>query len=224
MRPAERKPSDPDGRVLADAGGIGVDGDAGGRRFAAGGRAADFFRGHLSVGAATTYAEALYQAAADKDAVGQVAADLSVLAEVLGVDSDVARVLHNPKVDSRAKKAALGALADTAHPLTVNLLQVMVDRGRLEELPSLASAFAERVASAEGRLAVEVTSAIPLVDDLRAKVVARVRQQTGKTPEITERVDPDIIGGLVLRVGGVVTDASVRGRLDGLRRSISDAS
>lgn len=176
------------------------------------------------MGAATTYAEALYQAAADADAVGQVAADLSVLAEVLGVDSDVSRVLHNPKVDSRAKKVALGALADTAHPLTVNLLQVMVDRGRLEELPSLASAFAERVASAEGRLAVEVTSAIPLVDDLRARVVARIREQTGKTPEITERVDPDIIGGLVLRVGGVVTDASVRGRLDGLRRSISDAS
>jgi F-type H+-transporting ATPase subunit delta len=149
---------------------------------------------------------------------------LDALAEALGADSDVARVLNSPKVDSRAKKAALGSLADTANPLTINLLQVLVDRGRLEELPTVAQAFADRVASAEGRLAVEVTSAIPLVDDLRAKVVARIREQTGKTPEITERVDPDIIGGLVLRVGGVVTDASVRGRLDGLRRSITDAS
>ena len=176
------------------------------------------------MGVATTYAEALYQAAASNDAVGQVAADLDALAEALGADSDVARVLNSPKVDSRAKKAALGALADTANPLTINLLQVLVDRGRLEELPTVAQAFADRVAAAEGRLAVEVTSAIPLVDDLRAKVVARIREQTGKTPEITERVDPDIIGGLVLRVGGVVTDASVRGRLDGLRRSITDAS
>jgi F-type H+-transporting ATPase subunit delta len=176
------------------------------------------------VGVATTYAEALYQAAADKDAVDQVASDLNALAEALGADSDVARVLNNPKVDSRAKKAALGALAGTAHPLTINLLQVLVDRGRLEELPAVAQAFAERVASAEGRLAVEVTTAIPLVDDLRAKVVERIREQTGKTPEITERVDPDIIGGLVLRVGGVVTDASVRGRLNGLRRTITDAS
>ncbi len=176
------------------------------------------------MGVSATYAEALYQAAADKDAVGQVAANLDALAEALGADSDVARVLNNPKVDSRAKKAALGALADMANPLTINLLQVLVDRGRLEELPSVAGAFADRVASAEGRLAVEVTSAIPLVDDLRAKVVERIREQTGKTPEITERVDPDIIGGLVLRVGGVVTDASVRGRLDGLRRTITDAS
>lgn len=173
---------------------------------------------------AATYAEALYQAAAEKNAVAQVAADLAALAEALGADSDVARILHNPKVDSRAKKAALAGLADSANPLTINLLQVLVDRGRLEEVPSLASAYGARVAEAEGRLAVEVTSAIPLVDELRAKVVERIREQTGKTPEITERVDPDIIGGLVLRVGGVVTDASVRGRLDGLRRSISDAS
>lgn len=173
---------------------------------------------------AATYAEALYQAADGKNAVGQVASDLTALAEALGADADVTRVLNNPKVDSVAKKAAVGALAGSASPLTINLLQVLVDRGRLEELPSVASAFADRVASAEGRLAVEVTSAIPLDDALRAKVVDRIREQTGKTPEITERVDPEIIGGLVLRVGGVVTDASVRGRLDGLRRSISDAS
>lgn len=176
------------------------------------------------MGVAATYAEALYQAAAHKDAVGQVANDLSALAQVLGGDSDVARALHNPKVDGRTKKAALAGLGESANPLTINLLQVLVDRGRLEELPALASAFADRVAVAEGRLAVEVTSAIPLVDDLRAKVVDRIREQTGKTPEITERVDPEIIGGLVLRVGGVVTDASVRGRLDGLRRTLSDAS
>ena len=176
------------------------------------------------MGVATTYAEALYQAAAHKDAVGQVASDLDALAQALAADSDVARVLNNPKVDSRAKKAALGALADTTNPLTINLLQVLVDRGRLEDLPTVAQAFADRVASAQGRLAVEVTSAIPLVDDLRAKVIERIREQTGKTPEITERVDPEIIGGLVLRVGGVVTDASVRGRLTGLRRTITDAS
>ena len=171
----------------------------------------------------TTYAEALYQAAADKDAVGQVAADLAALTEALGSDTDVARALHNPNVDSRAKKAALSALAGSANPLTVNLLQVLVDRGRLDEVPALSAAYGERVAAAEGRMAVEVTTAIPLSDDLRAKVVARIQEQTGKTPEITERVDPDIIGGLVLRVGGVMTDASIRGRLDGLRRTISDA-
>lgn len=172
---------------------------------------------------AATYAQALYEAAAAGGVVDQVSGDLGALAEVLGGDSDVARVLHNPQVESRAKKAALAGLSDAASPLTVNLLQVLVDRGRLEELPAIATAFAARVDEAEGRIAVEVTSAVALPDDLRTKVADRIREQTGKTPEITERVDPEIIGGLTLRVGGVLTDASVRGRLDGLRRTITSA-
>ena len=171
---------------------------------------------------AGTYAEALYQAAAQKGAVPDVSADLDLLATALDADSDVARVLHNPQVESRVKKAAIAGLAGNVNQLTVNLLQVLVDRGRLEDLGPIAAAFAERMADAEGRIPVEVTSAIALPDDLREQVSARIQEQTGKTPEITERVDPEIIGGLVLRVGGVVTDASVRGRLDGLRRTLSD--
>ena len=130
-------------------------------------------------------------------------------------------MLHNPQVESRVKKAAIAGLAGSVSPLTVNLLQVLIDRGRLEDLAPISASFADRVADAEGRIAVEVTSAISLPQDLREQVTARIQEQTGKTPEITERVDPEIIGGLVLRVGGVVTDASVRGRLDGLRRTIT---
>jgi F-type H+-transporting ATPase subunit delta len=174
------------------------------------------------VSVAGTYAEALYQAAADQGAVADVSADLAVLGDVLDSRSDVGRVLHNPQVDSRVKKAAVAGLAGSVSPLTVNLLQVLIDRGRLEDLEPITTSFEERVADAEGRIPVEVTTAIPLPDDLRAQFAARIEEQTGKTPEITERVDPEIIGGLVLRVGGVVTDASVRGRLDGLRRSIAD--
>jgi F-type H+-transporting ATPase subunit delta len=171
---------------------------------------------------AGTYAEALYQAAADKGAVADVSADLAGLGAVLAGDSEVGRVLANPQVESRVKKAAVAALAGSVSPLSVNLLQVLIDRGRLEDLAPISASFEVRVADAEGRIPVEVTTAIPLPDDLRAQVAARIQEQTGKTPEITERVDPEIIGGLVLRVGGVVTDASVRGRLDGLRRSISE--
>ena len=172
---------------------------------------------------AATYAEALYQAAAQKNSVDQVAADLVALSGALAPGTDVARTLHNPQVDSRAKKAALSGLADQTNPLTLNLLQVLVDRGRLDEIGSISTAFADRVAAAQDQIQVEVTSAVALPDDLRNQVIARIREQTGKSPEITERVDPDIIGGLVLRVGGVVTDASVRGRLQGLHRTISGA-
>jgi F-type H+-transporting ATPase subunit delta len=175
------------------------------------------------VSVAGTYAEALYQAAAEKRAVADVSADLAALGDVLTPDSEVGRVLHNPQVESRVKKAALAGLAGNISPLTVNLLQVLIDRGRLDDLAPISAAYEERVAEAEGRINVEVTTAVPLPDDLRDKIVSRIREQTGRTPDITERVDPQIIGGLVLRVGGVVTDASVRGRLDGLRRSIAAA-
>ena len=170
---------------------------------------------------AGTYAEALHQAAVQDDKVAEVSADLVALTEALDPGTEVGRVLHNPQVESRAKKAAIAGLTGNVNPLTVNLLQVLIDRGRLEDLPEIGAAFAQRDADAEGRISVEVTSAIALPDDLRHQVAVRIQEQTGKTPEITERVDPEIIGGLVLRVGGVVTDASVRGRLDGLRRSLT---
>ncbi len=173
---------------------------------------------------AATYAEALYQAAAQADAVATIAQDLDQVRGALAPDGDIARVLYNPQVDGAMKKQMLAGLAGAASPLTVNLLRVLVDHGRLEELPDVAEAFDRRVADAAGQIAVEVTTAIPLPDDLRAQVVQRIAEQTGRTPEITEKVDPEIIGGLVLRVGGVMTDASVRGQLTGLRRTINDAS
>jgi len=171
--------------------------------------------------AATTYAEALFQAADQAGAVDMVSSDLATVREVLAPGSEIGRVLLNPELDSKAKKSAFGALEGNTHPLTVNLLRVLVDRGRLEEVPAIADAFAERVNQASGQIAVEVTSAVPLPDDLRAKVVERITEQTGRAARITEKVDPDIIGGLVLRVGAVVTDASVRGRLRTLRKQVT---
>lgn len=169
---------------------------------------------------AVTYAEALYEAAAAKDVVEQVGSDLDEVRDALDPGGEVARVLLNPQVDSRAKKAAVAGLAQAANPLTVNLLQVLVDRGRLEEFPAIVDAFSARVADAAGEIRVEVTTAVPLPDDLRKQLIERIHLQTGRAPLISEQVDPEIIGGIILRVGGVMTDASVRGRLNGLRQTV----
>lgn len=171
--------------------------------------------------AATTYAEALFEAADQAGAVEAVRDDLNALREVIDARTDVGRVLLNPEIDSDVKKNAVAALEGTNNHLTVNLLRVLIDRGRLEEIPEIATAYASRVDRASGQIVVEVTSAVPLTDDLRSQVVARVTEQTGRAAKIIETVDPDILGGLVLRIGGVVTDASVRGRLRGLRKSIT---
>ena len=138
---------------------------------------------------ATTYAEALYEAAVDAGAVPQVAADVEAFAD--------------------------------ANPLVQNFLQVLVERGRIAEFLEIAEAFRERVARAEARLDVEAVTAIPLPDDLRERIVERLQAKTNATIELTESVDPDVVGGLVLRVGEVVVDGSVRNRIEELRRELS---
>lgn len=172
---------------------------------------------------ATTYAEALYEAAADAGSVDAVSADLSAFAGAAEESDELRSVLVNPQIDTGAKKAAVGALAEGADPLVVNFLQVLIDRGRIHDLGEVARAFQERVARAQDRLEVEAVTAIPLPDDLRARIVTRLEEKTGNSITLSESVDPDIVGGLVLRVGGVVVDGSLRSRLDGLGDALRNA-
>ena len=172
---------------------------------------------------AATYAEALFEAATEADAVDAVAADIAAFARAMRESSELRAVLTSPEVDTRAKKGAIADLTEGAHPLTANFLQVLIDRGRIADFPEIARAFEERVARAEHRLEVEAITAVPMPDDLRKRVVQRIQGQTGATVDLTESVDPDIVGGLVLRIGDVVVDGSLRRRLDELRHTLQAA-
>jgi F-type H+-transporting ATPase subunit delta len=175
------------------------------------------------VSVATTYADALYEAALDADAVEAVAADVDAFSQAVDESGDLRTVLENPEIDSNAKAGAVRALAGDAQPLFANFLQVLVDRGRIAEYQEIAEAFRERVARAEARLDVEAVTAIPLPEDLRERIVESLESQTSTTVELTESVDPDVVGGIVLRVGEVVVDGSVRHRLAQLRRDLTGA-
>jgi F-type H+-transporting ATPase subunit delta len=172
---------------------------------------------------ASTYAEALYEAAADANAVEAVSGDVSGFAAAVEGSPELRAALGDPEIHTEAKKGAVVALAEGAHPLVVNFLQILLDRGRIEDFPDIARAFQERVARAEGRLEVEAVTAVPLPDDLRARIVERIQQKTGSTVALTESVDPDIVGGLVLHIGGAVVDGSVRHRIDQLREALGRA-
>lgn len=172
---------------------------------------------------ATTYAEALYEAAAEGAAVEAVSADLGGLLAAMDDTPELRRVLDAPEVETPAKKAAVADIMTGAHPLARSFVQVLLDRGRISELDEIARAYSARVAVAEGRVIVEATTAVPLTDDLREAIRVRVREETGREAELTEVVDPEIIGGLVLRVGEVVIDGSVRSRLGELGRSLARA-
>jgi F-type H+-transporting ATPase subunit delta len=172
------------------------------------------------VSVATIYAEALYEAAVDADAAEQVASDLSAFAEAVESSPELRSVLDNPEVDTRARKGIVATLTEDAHPVVANFLQVLIDRHRIGDLEEIVEAFRDRVARAQHRLEVEAVTAVPLPDDLRERIVKRLKEKTGSTVDLTESVDPDIVGGLVLNVGGKVVDGSVRHRIDELREAL----
>ena len=172
---------------------------------------------------AATYAEALFEAATDAGSVPAVAEEVADLAEAVEQSEELRQFLGNPEVEGRVKKDVLKELTASANPITANFLQVLVDRGRISEFAEIARAFGERVSAAAGRLDVEAVTAIPLPADLRDRIIEEISRKTGRSVDLTESVDPEIVGGLVLRVGGAVVDGSVRHRIEELRAALRSA-
>lgn len=173
---------------------------------------------------AGTYAEALFESAVDAGAVDAVASDLAGFTAAVEESSELRDVLENPEVNRRAKRSIIDALTQGANPLLANFLKVLVDRGRLGELTEISQAFADRVDTAEARLEVEAITAIPLPADLRDRIIEQIQSKTGQSVVLTESVDPEIVGGLVLKVGELVVDGSVRHDLDRLAERLHSVS
>lgn len=173
---------------------------------------------------AATYAEALYEAAVDKAQLPEVAAQLSAFRETVDGSPELRDLLQNPEFETRVKKSVVAKLLEGSNDLLANFVQVLLDRGRQDELGAIADDFATRVAAAEGRLRVSVRTAIPLPDDLRDRLVTQISERTGRAVEIDAVVDPEIVGGLVIETDGSVVDASVRQRLAELRQGMLGTS
>ena len=170
----------------------------------------------------STYAEALYEAASDAEAVTRVADDLKAFTAAVDASPDLAHTLNSPNLDSAVKKSVIGKLTEGSTPVLSNFLQVLVDRGRLGDLEPIAGSFQARVAEATGSIEITAVTAIPLDDEMRSKIVQRIELQTGRTAALTERVDEDLIGGIVLEVGEIRVDGSLRSRLDTLRLTVCE--
>ena len=132
-------------------------------------------------------------------------------------------LLRNPQIDRRAKASALeGVLAD-ADELVRNFLRLLAEKGRAGEVDEIAREYERLVAREQGRLEVELTTAVELSEADAKAIVAQIEKASGKKVEATRSVDPELIGGLVLQVGSRMVDASVRGRLERLRHELTTA-
>ena len=129
-------------------------------------------------------------------------------------------VLRNPQVDPRTKSLILDDLLGDADELVRNFLRLAADKGRIGAIEEITREFERLVAAEERRLNVELTTAYELSDEEAAQIVEQIEQASGRTVEATRNVDPSLIGGLVLEAGSLRVDASVRGRLERLRREL----
>jgi ATP synthase F1 delta subunit len=167
------------------------------------------------------YAEALFEAADEAGRLDGVQRDLAAVAEAVAASRDLARALVNPSFPEHAKSLIIAKLAQGGEPLVEKALQVLLRNGRLALLADLHEAFDERYRDRERSLAVRLTTAVPIDDGQAESLRKQLEQATGQSVTLQRTVDASIIGGIVLRVRDLLVDASVRRRLDALRRSLS---
>jgi len=166
------------------------------------------------------YARSLYEAAAEQGRVAEVRAQLTELGAAVDGSPELEGFLSNPQVDTTAKAALLEELTDGADPLVSNFARLVATKGRADRLRAMAEELESIVDAAEGRIAVELTTAHELTDDDAAEIVRKIEQTSGRSVEASRSVDPELLGGVILQAGSMRVDASVRGRLDRLRRDL----
>jgi F-type H+-transporting ATPase subunit delta len=169
------------------------------------------------------YANALFEAARDQNKLEPVGEQLAQLVEAEGKVPELRELLRNPQLDPRARRAALDDVLAGSDDLLRNFLLVLADKGRAGQLEEIAKEFERLVAEHEGVVHAELTTAVELSDDEAGKLLQQIEQASGRKVEASRSVDPDLIGGIVLQVGSHRLDASVRGRLERLRRQLVTA-
>jgi F-type H+-transporting ATPase subunit delta len=145
---------------------------------------------------------------------------LSDFARAITDTPELRTVLRNPQLEPSSKGAILADLAGDEDVLFRNFLQLVAEKGRAGEIEEIASEFERLVAREERRLTVELVTARELTDAEAGEIIGQIEQAAGRKVEATRSVDPDLLGGFVMRAGSYRADASVRGRLDRLRREL----
>ncbi len=173
---------------------------------------------------ARVYADALFGAAKDDGKLDPVHEQLGEFADALAEDRELQLFFFSPYFSSTEKKEGLAKTIDGAEPALQNFLELLCEKHRMPVLFRIRRDFDALWAKENKRLGVTVTSAVELPEDVVSKIGEEIERQTGQTVELQSRVDEEILGGIVLQVGNMVLDASVRNRLDKLRKNVAAAA
>ena len=173
---------------------------------------------------ARVYAEALFEAAQDKGNLARVQEELGQFAAAVTDSQELQVFLFSPYFSSAEKKDGLRTALRDASPELLNFLDLLAEKHRLPVLFRIQREFAELWEKENRQIAVTLTSAIELDPAVAAKVGEEIERQTGQSVELRSRVDAEILGGIVLQVGNMVLDASIRNRLEKLKKNVAVAA
>jgi len=171
------------------------------------------------------YAQALFELAKDQGEAAVVGADLKSLKAMLADSADLRTLIASPGFDADAKGRGLSGVADAAgfNATTRKFIGLVAANGRAGALPAMITSFERLAAADRGAISAEVTTAMPLTEAQSRALAAALRTALGKDPEIETRVDPALLGGVKVRVGSRLYDASLKSRLDQLKFALKRA-
>jgi F-type H+-transporting ATPase subunit delta len=173
---------------------------------------------------ARVYADALFRAAKSTGKLDVLKEQLSAFVDALRQNREMELFFFSPYFSSAEKRDGLAKVLDGAEPELINFLELLAEKHRVPVIYRIERQFNALWAKENKRLGVTLTSAVELDPEIAKRIGAEIEKQTGNQVELESRVDDGIIGGLVLQVGNMVLDASVRNRLEKLRRSIARAA
>ena len=168
--------------------------------------------------AAIRYAKAVLSLAKDQNTAEAVNIDMKQIATAIAKSDDLNVMLKNPVVRSSTKKKALLAVFNNSNIITINLIDILITNKRLSLLGEVALKVNQLYDKLKGTEVAMVTTAIPLTDNLKSKVLAKAKELTGKDVEIKNIIDQSIIGGFILRIGDIQYNASITNKLNKLKR------
>jgi len=171
--------------------------------------------------AAIRYAKAVLSLATDQKSAEAVNSDMKLITNTIAQSEDLNQMLQSPVVRSSDKKAVLTSVFKNANVATVNLIDTLISNKRLALLNDVSASYTQLYDQMRGSQVASVTTAVPLTDDLKTKVLAKVKELTGKEAEVENIIDESILGGFILRVGDIQYNASIANKLDKLKREFT---
>jgi F-type H+-transporting ATPase subunit delta len=173
---------------------------------------------------AQVYARSLFEVAKEQGLLDTIHDQLGQFADALNDNREVAIFFFSPYFQTSEKKAGLERMISGAEPIFMNFLEALLERHRMPAIFRIRGAYEQMWEEENRLLPVQVTSAVELDEQTVNSIGERIGQQTGRKIELSSEVDDGIIGGIVLRVGNVILDASIRNRLEQLRKQVAQAA